>query len=61
MAKDKLQGCKDIAQRDANKTGNSYAVLNLNRFNPLYVVRLYKENMEFAPDFVAVFHPQKES
>jgi hypothetical protein len=35
----KLEQVRAIAQRDANANKRPFAILNLNRFSPLYVVR----------------------
>jgi len=34
-----LESVRKLAQRDANRIGRPLAILNLNRFSPLYVVR----------------------
>lgn len=38
---DKLDKIRVIAQRDADRTGKPLAILNLNRYNPLYVIRTW--------------------
>jgi len=35
----KLEKTREIAKRDANANGRPFAILNLNPFSPLYVVR----------------------
>lgn len=35
----KLEKIRKLAKQDANRIGRPLAILNLNSFNPLYVVR----------------------
>jgi hypothetical protein len=50
--------CKLYAQRQANSQGITLVIWNLNRFNPLYVVRNYREGDENKPGFVQRFYPE---
>jgi hypothetical protein len=34
-----LDRIRDLAKKDATRQGRPLAILNLNRFNPLYVIR----------------------
>jgi hypothetical protein len=47
----------DLAQRTANREGKPMAVLNLNPFNPLYVVREYDPRM-LGPDLISIIAPE---
>jgi hypothetical protein len=48
------------AQRAANRDGHTMLVLNLNQFNPLYVIRNYDERLLFSERLVGVFEPQTQ-
>ena len=54
-----LDKIKAQAQRDADRTGKEMAVLNLNCFNPLYVVRSWDERFIGTPQLVCKVHPGK--
>lgn len=47
----------DLAQRTANREGKAMAVLNLNPFGALYVVREYSPGM-LGPDLVSIIAPE---
>ena len=53
-----LDQCKLYAQRQANSQGVALMILNLNRFNPLYVVRHYRAGDEKRADYVEHFKPE---
>ena len=42
---------------DAERTGKPVMVLNLNRYNPLYVIRDFDERLLFSDTLVAVVEP----
>lgn len=46
----KLQDLKRKAQAEAERTGNAMAILNLNRFSPLYVIREWNPSMILNKD-----------
>jgi len=52
-----LDQCKLYAQRQANSQGVALAIWNLNRFNPLYVVRDYRAGDEDKHGFVQRVNP----
>jgi len=52
-----LEKIRALAKRDANNTGKPLVIYNLNRFNPLYVVRTDNPNAHLAPDFVERVYP----
>jgi hypothetical protein len=53
-----LDQTKLYAQRQANSQGITLTIWNLNRFNPLYVVRNYRAGDEDKPGFVQRFYPE---
>ncbi len=36
-----LDKIREIAQRDADRTGKSLVIINLNQYNPMYVIRTW--------------------
>lgn len=54
-----LEQIKKRAQQDANREQARMMVFNLNRFSPLYVIRLYDERAIGTPSLVAVIEPQQ--
>lgn len=53
-----LEKIKLDAARTANREGKPMAVLNLNQYNPLYVIRTYDAaRMDGHKDLVWVVHP----
>lgn len=49
-----LERAKELAQRTADRAGKPMAVLNLNRFSPLYVVREHSpQSVALVPVYVA--------
>ena len=50
------QAAIDLAQRTADREGRPMAVLNLNPFRPLYVVREYSPDL-LGPDLVSIVAP----
>ena len=62
-----LDQCKAYAQRKADSQGQALVILNLNKFNPLYVVRQYDARFDgvvvdgvttLPRDLVCVVRPQ---
>lgn len=53
-----LERIKVMAQRDANRTGDKLAILNLNRFNPMYVIRNWNDKFQGDPQLVMVVNPE---
>ena len=47
------------AQQEADRTGRSLAVLNLNCFSPLYVIRDWDDRYANDQQLVARVHPAK--
>ena len=47
------------AQRDADRTGKSLAILNLNTSSPLYVIRDWDERYADHPQLVMKVGPDK--
>lgn len=46
------------AQATADREQRTVAILNLNPYSPLYVIRDYVDGMEGRPSFVAKVQPQ---
>ncbi len=53
------QATIELAQRTANREGKPMAVLNLNPFSPIYVVRDWDDRFTGAIDLVARIDPQR--
>ena len=53
-----LEIVKRTAQIAADRDRQSYAVLNLNRFQPLYVIRGWKEEYATMRELVVRIDPQ---
>lgn len=49
------------AQETANRERRAIAVLNLNRYSPLYVMRNWEEGLEKVGGFVAKVVPEMEN
>jgi hypothetical protein len=52
-----LERIKVTAQRDANRTGEKLAILNLNCFNPMYVIRGWNDRFANDRQLVAIVEP----
>jgi hypothetical protein len=53
-----IDQAKLYAQREANSAGIWLTLWNLNQFNPLYVVRNYREGDENKHGYVMRFYPE---
>lgn len=53
-----LEQIKARAQADANRTGEAVAILNLNTFSPLYVMRYPSTEVRASKRLVAIIEPQ---
>jgi hypothetical protein len=53
-----LQQLAVKAQQEANRAQKPMAVLNLNRFQPLYVIREWAADMEGSPGLVYKIEPK---
>lgn len=49
------------AQADANRTGEPVAILNLNQFSPLYVMRYPSTEVRASKRLVAIIEPQQQA
>lgn len=47
-----------MARREACKSGNPHCVLNLNQFNPLYVIRQWNSAFKDSRQVIYVAHPE---
>lgn len=47
------------AQADANRTGEPVAILNLNQFSPLYVMRYPSTEVRMSKRLVKIVEPQQ--
>ena len=47
------------AQRDANQDRRMMTVWNLNRYSPLYVIRLARDGDAERNGFIATIHPEE--
>ena len=54
-----LDQLKARAQADANRTGEAVAILNLNTFNPLYVMRYPSTEVRASKRLVAIIEPER--
>jgi len=52
-----LEHILKMAQRDADRTHRTMLVLNLNKFQPLYVVREWSQKARDSQDFVCEVEP----
>ncbi len=53
-----LQKITARAQADANRTGEAVAILNLNQFSPLYVMRFPSTDVRMSKRLVKIVEPQ---
>ena len=56
-----LENIRKMARREANRAGKPMAILNLNRFSALYVVRSLSAcpNIEARPEYVETVNPDE--
>lgn len=55
----RLDRIREIAREDATRIGRPLAILNLNSFNPLYVIREVPKNAN--PHLVEIVQPEHTS
>jgi hypothetical protein len=54
-----LENIMTMAQREANQDRRLMTVWNLNRYSPLYVIRLARDGDAERAGFVATIHPEE--
>jgi len=53
-----LDSIKRMAQREANRDNRTVGILNLNPYNPLYVIREMDAALAMSPKLILVVNPE---